>query len=470
MPISTRGQVRGAPLLIALLICLGCTQPEYEVDRVILVTLDTVRADFLPAYGYPRPTAPFFSRIASEGILFESAQAASSHTGPAHASLFTSTYPLRHGVLRNGERLAPEPLTMAEMFSEAGFNTAAFVSVDFLNPLSRGFRYWSAPEISSWRVGQIETAYQRGRVPTEEALTWVHAREPGERFFLWLHLYDAHEWHSRSGGSYDREKTLVQEDASNDSVDLIPELLERMGIDLRAYEAGATGWQAGILEYEARLRYLDRQIERLFQRVEGLRLPGNTLWILTADHGEGMGSHHRLGHGEHLYNEQLNVPLVFRFSSGFAAGFRVSAIVRHIDLLPTLAELVGSTPLDRDTEGVSIWSELSRRKEPRTVYSFAQRKPADRHNLAHGWTPGEVYSLQTREYKYIHGTEGDVEFYDLRVDPLELDNRGGELSERETSYREQVLDIVDRLQVYGRGIEPRFDDQYVEVLRALGYL
>jgi len=172
---------------------LGKAPPSERPPRaVVLVTIDTLRADHLGCYGYPRPTSPFLDGLARGGVLFENAYSSISHTTPAHATLFTGLYPAQHRVLRNGEGFAGSLIgdarlpyrTMAELLARAGYETAAFTGVGFLRPVARGFTTVSAA--GDWRQ------YEQADAVASDAVRFVATKRPADRFFLWVHLFDPH--------------------------------------------------------------------------------------------------------------------------------------------------------------------------------------------------------------------------------------------------------------------------------------
>ena len=148
-------------------------------ERVVFVTIDTLRADHLASYGYFRRTSPFLDELAERGVLFEAAMSASSHTAPSHASVFTGLPPGLHGLLTNGSQLPAEVTTTAEAFSSLGFDTAAFTSVEFLGGVADGF-------------GHVRAKTSAAKAISNAAISWIRKDRSSDRFFVWLHYYDPH--------------------------------------------------------------------------------------------------------------------------------------------------------------------------------------------------------------------------------------------------------------------------------------
>ena len=173
-------------------------------DRIFLITIDTLRADHLGTYGYPRGLSPFLDSLAEKGVVFTDAQSSISHTAPSLASMFTGLQPAQHRLLRNGQRLAPAILSLAEVLKEKGYNTAAFTPLRFLRGVSQGFdhfplnKYDSAPGI------------------LRRASEWLAARPAGEKLFLWVHLYDVHEWQAAGRRSEDDHRWMRDEEPTRE--------------------------------------------------------------------------------------------------------------------------------------------------------------------------------------------------------------------------------------------------------------
>jgi arylsulfatase A-like enzyme len=424
------------------------------------VTIDTLRADHVGAYGYPRDTTPFLDRLAAEGVLFENAFSASSHTGPSHASMMTALQPFQHGLLENGHPLPPGHRTLADLLAGEGYETAAFTSVGFLSELAQGFDHFDA----AWRTGDATT---------DAALAWLDAREPeAPPFFLWLHLYDPHKLRGP------RQK--LQSDAERLRLGT-PEARRRFldYLEARGLPPGYYPSEEVLLErfdlYDAGIRFADRQVARLHSRVREVA-PG-ARWIVTSDHGEGMGNHEYDEHGQYLYDEQIRVPLILGGVDGPPR--RERRMVRLVDLYPTVAAWLGrpvtatgQAPGAPPVQGYPLLGEPGPAGPLSPRLAFGERRPKDRAAHRRRWEDGEVYSLRGRDFKYIHHSEGADELYDLVADPLELRNLAGEAPERTATLREALLAYVGGAGAPG-GRRPADEDalrEHEKELRALGYI
>ncbi len=446
-------------VLLILIGCAGCL-PKPGFRTVVLITIDTLRADHVGAYGYPRPTTPFLDHLAAEGVVFENAYSSSSHTAPSHASLFTSLYPEAHGVLRNGARLPPGQFTtLADALSLEGFETAAFTSVSFLDEIAGGFDYL---DHGKFQLG--ERAFRSSGETVSAALEWLLDREPGTDLFLWIHLYDVHA-HSKREGPHEKFLPRLREYMATDSSDF-EEYLERVYLG----DPLSKRQKRHLLQYDARLAYVDSEIDRLFQAVEEDNA-GSTLWIVTSDHGEGLGNHGIMGHGPHLYTEQLRVPLIVYAEPPVWPHARVSHLVRLVDLYPTILDLVNAPSVGGPIEGVSLYSLLASPQATVEIeYVYAQRRPMDEKRAAKGWEPGLVLAVQNLREKYIYHESEPDEYFDLSTDPAELRNLAYQQSHEAERLKRWLLDRYSRFRQQRPALSGEIQPEHLEELRALGYL
>jgi arylsulfatase A-like enzyme len=314
-------------------------------SSLVLITVDTLRADHVAAYGGPVAT-PALDRLAAEGVLVERAFTPTPTTGPAHASLFSGWYPWRHGVLDNAVVFAPEQATLAERLQGEGLETAAFVSSYILHPrfgFDRGFdRYeFVATEGLVWRDEEHAEFYARAESTTEQALDWLEpVLERGRRFFLWVHYFDPHFPYAPPEGF---------------------RLPPSHRVDLRGKRVpegvgGRAALAALVRAYQGEVRYVDAEIGRLIETVRQHDPMGQTAIVVTSDHGEGLGDHGKLAHGTNLFEELVRIPLILR-APGLPAGARVSGPVQLEDLYPTLLSILGVAAGD-DLDGVDHLAAL----------------------------------------------------------------------------------------------------------------
>ena len=412
--------------IAALLLGLtGCDSGSAaKGTNLLLITLDTTRADRLGAYGYQGGSTPILDSLALSGVTFEEAYTPAPMTLPAHATMLTGLLPPEHGARVNGvHKLSEEVPTLGELLGEEGYRSGAFVAAFVLDArfgLARGFDHYDddlSAAYSQDTPGGLST-YRPGEQVVDSALTWLkHGEEP---FFAWVHLYDAHyPWHPHGDGV---------EDAS---------------------EASGT--------YDGEVTYMDAQVGRLLQHLEDEGLSENTLVVAVADHGEGLRDHHEIEHAYLLNEEVLHIPWFMR-GPGIQAGHRVQALVSLEDLQPTVLELLGVDGFGAN--GRSLVAALSGESIP-SGESYAETQLPW---TSYRWAP--QYSLTTEEWKYVRTPQ--TELYSRERDRGELANLAG-----------TKLDVVAKLDARLREIESAFivheseeaklSDEENEQLAALGY-
>jgi len=347
-----------ARALLALALLAGASSCAEPARSLLLVTLDTTRADALGAYGRTPSVTPNLDRLAAEGLVFERAYTVAPLTLPAHASMLTGLVPPRHGVRDNGLAALPEAArTLAEVAREAGLETAAFLGAAVLDQgfgLEQGFERYVPPARRFY--GEAEPGYAER--PAGEvvalALEWLAARDPARPFFLWTHLFDAHAPHAPPAG-----------------------LLTRAGGDPYLGEVAAC----------------DLALGRLFAALAERGLDDSTLVIVVGDHGEAFGEHGEVSHGPYVWDSTLRVPLLVRRPGGAGGGERVQELASVADVFPTALAALGLEPGD-DLDGLDLLSDA--RAEPRGVYFESCYG-----HFHFGWHP--LTGWRTDEGKWVHG-------------------------------------------------------------------
>lgn len=368
--------------------------------NVLVVTLDTVRADHLSPYGYTRIKTPNLEKLAAEGVLFENAFAAIGATGPSHTTLWTGRGTWSHGVLLNGVPAPAELPTLAEGLRDAGYRTGAFVSAYVLEAkigLDRGFTVYD-DDLSGARgsaallpVRLYAATYRhffpdailerRGGDTTDLALDWLR-RGPADRpWLLWVHLFDAH-------GPYAPPPPYDAMYHAGDGRDPAVHSMEKVtniAWYLERSLAGVTDLDWVIAQYDGEISYLDAQLGRLLDAVEASGQADNTLVVVLADHGESLGEHGVwFNHGDDLYDPTLRIPLMMRWTGRLPAGARVPGVVEMVDVLPTLGELLGiNVPEGDGRSRVGAW-------ESEAVTGVARSMAFDREANVRGRATGEI--------------------------------------------------------------------------------
>ncbi len=459
--------------LSGLVVACSAGAPEMTVpQRLVLITIDTLRADHMSSFGYPIATTPFLDRLAAEGTLFTRAYAHSATTKPSHSSMFTSLYPVQHRVQNNGLVLDEEFETMAELLGAAGYATAAFVSTDA--PLGgnvrQGFEEWDQHRVDREMEGGRKL-YRDAGDTVDRALAWVGeaVADGRESFFLWVHVYDPHKPLQPPDEVLAEVEGMIAELGEQAYRDL----LVSRGIPAADEDSGA---RTDVAAYDAEIMYADRQLARLFAHFDAAGLNDEAVWIVTSDHGQGLGAHDWFGHSKQIYNAQLWVPLLFWRADG-AAGIRVhERVVQHVDMLPTVAAIFQLTPNQiMPMQGRSLTQYLGGGR-PRDAgwFAFAERSYYEdasmRRQQRGNYEAGERYAIQDIEYKYLRYEEGADEFYDLRSDPYELVNliAAPELAERRDQMRDVLASLLENMPSEREAQTVSPED--LARLRDLGYL
>jgi arylsulfatase A-like enzyme len=464
------------PMLLLAVVIFTCgaaragtvvTADRTRWPNVVLVTIDTARADHLSVYGYGRPTTPELERLARDGVVFEAAYTATPTTGPAHATLFTSTYPARHGVLKNGYVLDPVHTTLAEVLGSAGYRTAAVPSSFVLTKrfgLAQGFEHYdddftgahASLHPEKWEGMAVGAEFdRRASETTDRAVAWLDslggARE--RPFFLWVHYFDPHHPYDPPDG-YRRQ--VKGETPPPDRVKGLA-------------EADAAQLRKDILAYDAEIRYADEQIGRLLRHVDATAGREATLVIVTTDHGEGLLQHGWMQHGVDLYEELVRVALIVRWPGRLRAGVRVPGPVALVDVMPTLLALLelppnGLTPQGGDVSSALRGTATLPADRPLFFHRRLYEKPERRgHDTRH-----PMFGIRRGRWKYVESGP-TLELYDLEADPGETRNvRDGE---RETADRlaAELAEWRKRTAPVEAGRQS-ISDSDRERLRALGYV
>ena len=420
-------------LVASLSACAACapkSPPAPPAARnLVLITIDTLRADRLGAYGSTTVATPNLDRLAREGAMAMHASAQVPLTRPSHTSLLTGLYPAEHGIRDNvSPPLRPGVPLLAEILQQHGFRTGAFVSSIVLSKqsgLGRGFAtYADQFEIGEDDARFLNTIQKRGDTTVAEAAAWL--RQPGsERRFAWVHLYDPHDPYEPP-------------------------------------EPYATRY-AGRL-YDGEVAWSDELVGRLDAVLAETGLRDNTLLVVTADHGEGLDEHGEAVHGFFVYETTLHVPLIVR-GPRVTPGTKVESVTRSIDVMPTVLDLLGLADATPAVSGRSVAPALAGKAmadEPTFAESLTPL-------IHYGWS--DLRALRDGRWKYILAPR--PELYDLDQDPGELKNLVDREANRARAYRSGIEQHLRREQTALRGTESAtatVPPDMLEKLGALGYV
>jgi arylsulfatase A-like enzyme/tetratricopeptide (TPR) repeat protein len=392
-------------------------------QNVLLITIDTLRADHLGCYGDRRAATPVLDGLAARGVRFATAIVQAPLTAPSHASILTGRTPPRHGVRDNGTFVLPEDVpTLASAFRASGHETAAFVSgfpLERRYGLARGFDSYDDrfPHGDDPRAAYIE---RRADETTAAVLRWLARRsaKASGHWFLWVHYFDPH-------APYEPP----------------PESAARV--------AGRA--------YDGEIAFVDTEIGVLLRKLEETGELARTLVVATADHGESLGEHGELTHGVFVYDATLRVPLIVA-GPGVSAGLVSPTVARGIDIAPTVSDLAG-VPVAAGTEGRSLrdaLSGLSMTDAPAYAEALFSR-------LQLGWAP--LHAWRTARWKLVDAPRSEL--YALDSDPEEKVNR----ADQDPGMRAELLRPLRAAVAADRWAgRPAVDAGASERLAALGYL
>jgi len=403
---------------------LAARRPAPAELNVVLVTLDTLRADRLGCYGFRGVETPTIDAVAAEGVLFEQATATAPMTLPSHASIFTGLIPPNHGVRDNGGFFVEEEATtLAERLKDAGWTTGAFVGAWVLDSrwgLGQGFDHYSDRfDLSKYKVVNLGTVQKKGDEVMDLALAWLEGVK-AKKFFAWVHLYDPHT-------PYEPPEPF-----------------------LSRYRGQ---------KYVGEVAYTDQVVGRLVSWLKGAQVWDRTLLVLLADHGESLGQHGENAHTFFVYDATQHVPLVVRTPWGDRG--RSRAQVSTVDVMPTVLDLVGLAP-QREIDGRSLARLVLHPAADSPGAAYAETYFPRFH---YGWQ--HLRALRDGKWKYIEAPT--PELYDVQQDPGETRN----VYEANSRRAEDLRLRLERMA--GRGVqaapdEASLDPETLQRLAALGYV
>jgi arylsulfatase A-like enzyme/Tfp pilus assembly protein PilF len=409
--------------------------PAKPALNVVLITIDTLRADHVGCYGYKQIKTPNIDGLAADGVRFESAFAVVPVTLPSHSSMLTGTYPMLSGMHDfSGNKLSPLQPTLASVLKQAGYQTGAVIGAAVLDSrfgLNQGFDfYYDDFDFSRLDEANLDEMERPGNVVADVALDWL-AKNSQKKFFLWMHLYDPHfPYHPPE--PYSRE-----------------------------YAAQP---------YDGEIAFADEQVGRLLRFLKEKGIYQNTVIVLCGDHGESLGEHGEKTHGFFIYNATMHVPLIIRLPESRPpekAARTIADPVSLVDLMPTVLGAVG-LEIPSQVQGRSLLAELRADRTDR------ERSNRDRMLYGETFMPrihfnwSELRGSENTKYHFIDAPR--PELYDLGKDPGEVHNL---FTEKKAVAEEMRAKLVGMIRDYSAGKElaekTGLDPALMERLKALGY-
>jgi arylsulfatase A-like enzyme len=407
-------------------------------SNVLLISIDTCRADFLSCYGFPLDTTPNIDDLAAEGILFERAVSPIPFTLPAHCSMLAGTIPPYHGVLDNGLfALSENQVTLAEILQEHEFSTGAFTSSFIINSdfgLDQGFNTYD-DEFGEERntMGILE---RQGDETTQLAMDWLQEHRD-EKQFLFVHYFDPHF-------TYDAPEPFGSKFAS-------AEIFKNFS----PFKSGVYSAYAG------EIAYTDHCIGKIIDKLKELKLYDSTLICITADHGEMLGQHKERSHGYFIYRGNINVPLVFRIP-GRKKGLRIKNPAGLVDIVPTICSALG-IEVKHEIQGRDLTAYYKDQKPYPNRYLFCMCLEPTKYNA------NPLLGVVKDQYKYIHTTHSEL--YDLEKDKFEFNNLIKLQPDRARIMQAELRQILEDTEagkqiISGTGV----DTETLAKLESLGYV
>ena len=437
--------------------------PAESPPNLVLITVDTLRADHLSCYGYHLATSPNIDQLASEGVRFERAYSPIPLTGPSHISLFTSRFPQEHGARINGVAVAEDSkwLFLPQILRKFGYRNAAFVSAWTLTDrLTQLGQWFDTYDQDLTRSHQVFHSSRFAEDVTPPAIEWLRGNRH-RPFFLWVHYFDPHSpYHLR------------EEFASP----------ERNGHPGNSADWADKEAQERINKYDSEVGYVDHHIGKLLAELDDLELRDSTIVALTADHGESLGEHGYVGHGRRLFEGIVHIPLILRYPGTIPAGRVVPQAASLLDLTPTVLELAlgkgKAATLPVSFAGRSLASAVvggeSLPQRPIRYITFAGRKGFAPRWMSWLWVHDSALPLhigETRGFRKLVWTPGDrsLSVVNLEQDPLGL--RPAVVRKDDKGYRTRAASLRRWFEAtdLDEG-DITMNERDIEVLKSLGYL
>jgi arylsulfatase A-like enzyme/uncharacterized protein HemY len=420
-------------VLLAVILVVKLGKPNFarlkgkKDFNYILITVDTLRADKIGCYGFSYIDTPTMDLFASRGVRFERCYSQTPLTLPSHTSVFTGTLPLFHGVRDNGGFIVPKELkTLAEVFKDKGYDTAAFIGAYVLDSkwgLNQGFDYYFDQfDLSKFKRISLGTVQRPGNEVMDEALKWLESKK-GKKHFAWIHLYDPHT----------------------------------------PYEPPPPFDKKYRHPYLGEIAFADSQLGRLWQFLEGNNLVDKTFLIFASDHGESLGEHLESNHGFFVYQGAIHVPLIVVTPFAKLQGISCPQVVSLIDIMPTVLDMDGD-PVPQQVQGKSLVPCFFNPKKKLENLAYAETFYPRFH---YGWS--DLKSVQNDRYKLILAPE--PELYDLENDAKEANNVAASQGKIFAELNAEAAAFIEKSSQNAYEMDyKKVDEETREKLAALGYI
>jgi len=415
--------------LMAVMLMFHLLSPKNKVKKdsnlnVLLITLDTTRADRIGCYGYEKAKTPNLDSLASGGVRFLNTYCQVPLTCPSHCSILTGTYPLYHQVRNNGTYyLNPALLTVAEILKDRGFKTAAFVSsftVDSRFGLDQGFDFYDDKFREEEPFKALKSERKADKVFASFS-SWLDENQ-AQQFFCWVHFFDPHL-------PYDPPSPYKEEFLDS--------------------------------PYDGEIAYMDYYVGKTIEKLREKNVLNKTIIILVGDHGEAFGEKEVAGHGVFLYDVTMRVPLIFYAENNLPKGKIINSRVRLIDLMPSILDIL-DIPTNKEIQGVSLLPYIEGREKNDLSSYIETYYPRENY----GWS--ELIGLIDGDWKYIEAPK--EELYNLKTDPQEEKNAINEEREVVSDKRDKLKNMIQNFSSRIEAERKEMTAEEKERLRSLGYI
>ena len=482
--------------------------------NVILVVMDAVRADHLSCYGYHRQTSPNIDNLAKKGVLFENAFSTAEWSYPSHASIFTGKYPSFHKTLGKDVCLHKENTTIAEILSASGYQTIGLSGNDLLSPIngfSRGFQNYIVYDVH-YEIRSILKIMKKN--PKDFARTLIYGRDgytfqnieqikeflkkrkKEKPFFLFTNLYNSHApynpprpFKKHFCHNLYRPKLSIMElvfhmifrhpggkipNFDIRKLNLIANDHGQYSFMAKEFQVSEEEWKVVKSWYDGEILYLDYRIGELVEFLQSEGIFENTLLVITSDHGENFGEHGLASHQFCLYDSLIHVPLIMVYPDIIPRGRRISNMVSHLDIFPTILNLLNIKGYRNDIQGKSLFPFNDRKIHDficaECGESVRSRLEVSLRSKLKAYDKG-YKCLRTKSYKYIISADQKEELYNVKKDPLEKVNIAEKYPDQTKYFKKQLENTID-ISFFGPKEFPATKDreEILKRLQSLGYI
>ncbi|MFW6132150.1 MAG: sulfatase-like hydrolase/transferase [Candidatus Aminicenantaceae bacterium] len=437
--------------------------------NVILVSIDTLRADHLSCYGYQRKTTPHIDSLAADSALFLNTYATSPWTLPSHVSMLTSLFEINHQINQMDEKMDASFTTLADILREENFFCSAFTGGGFISSaygFSNGFDSYSQITKGIYKKNSAETI-------GESVVNWIDLNDD-KNFFLFVHTYQTHN-------PYTCPEPYNSMFLSNDSKWHEINILKHLGGKKGIFKPLSEEERRNIIDlYDAEIRYTDETlIHPMLKKLKELNLYDQTMIIITSDHGEEFYDHHGWEHGHSLYDELLKVPLIIKFPNSRFSGKKVNSMVRLVDIMPTILQELKIEPSQMKWDGLSLFSVLKGKENDHRTFIAEKGNNAIKSHIPQqlSMNSGKNKLILNKKFtdQYLEfftvkpPLKKTIELYNLSHDPLETKNIADQKSEIANQIIRQINEMIHKTKKR-KLTKPELNKKIENQLRDLGYI